>query len=279
MKAIIAYVPVIHKGYLSFFERHLPADIFLLGATSIKLLFNEEIGEKLSRDVRAVSPPLIRRMLKSNYSGVFVEMLMTTDQLKGYSEIVMPDEDISRIIEEKITWATASYDHTFLRWDWSQSTAKSEVVGKFAISTDPNDKEVMAMARACAGNSSDFWRHVGAAIKIPRRKKLLLGAYNEHMPDAHAPYINGDPRIDCNPGKNLEICTAIHAEASLIARAAKEGIALNGLSIYVTTFPCAGCARSIAKAGIKKVFFESGYSVLDAAEILEKSNIEIIQVK
>ena len=62
----------------------------------------------------------------------------------------------------------------------------------------------------------------------------------------------GDPRSNFDAGKNIELSKFIHAEASLIAQAAKQGAKLEGASIYVTTFPCPVCARLVATAGLRK---------------------------
>ncbi|HLN18769.1 MAG TPA: deaminase, partial [Patescibacteria group bacterium] len=62
-------------------------------------------------------------------------------------------------------------------------------------------------------------------------------------------------------------------------KAAKDGISLNNTNLYVTTFPCPTCAKLIAEAGIKKVYYESGYSLSDAEDILKNAGIEIILVK
>jgi dCMP deaminase len=288
-KAIIVYIPVIHQGYKSFLDRHMPADIFLLTSKNL-VSIDATIADRLSRDIRALSLGDVESILWDLYpekkTGAFELTLHRTiesldldkfNEHKEYEEVIMLDEDISHVIEGLIPWAKVTYDNAFLRWDWSKTNAVSEVIGEFPVSTDQGDRQIMAMARAQAGGSSDVWRHVGAAIPI--NGQLLLAAHNEHMPDPHDPYINGDPRLNLRPGQSPEICTAIHAEQNIIAQAAKNGTAINGLSMYVTTFPCPVCARVIAKSGIKKVFFAEGYSTLDAAEILSKADIEIVQVK
>jgi dCMP deaminase len=278
MKAIPLYMPVIHQGYLSFLDRHLPADVFLLSPKSL-IESNPVMAEQLTRDIRAVPISTIKKLLDHLYPGqARVYLFEGAENLKEYYEIVMPSDDISRILLKHLPWAKIHLDTVFLRWDWSKSTVPIKVEGIFPISTDENDRLIMAMAGAYAGKSSDVWRHVGAAVKFPGNE-IVMGAFNEHLPNAHAPYVNGDPRLHMKPGERPDICTAIHAEQQLIAQAAKEGKAVNGLSIYVTTFPCAVCARAIWAAGFKKLFYKEGYSNLDAAEVLTKGGIEIFQVK
>ncbi len=277
-KAIVLYMPVIHQGYLSFLDRHVPADIFLLSPKSL-IESSPIMADQLTRDIRAVPILTIKKFLEHLYQEKSrVYLFEGVENLKAYSEISMPDDDISHDLAKHLPWANIHLDTVFLRWDWSKSTVPTKVGGIFPISIDENDHLIMAMAEAYAGKSSDVWRHVGAAIMFPG-SEIVLGGFNEHLPNAQAPYVNGDPRLHMKPGERPDICTAIHAEQQLIAQAAKEGKALNGLSIYVTTFPCATCARSIRAAGFKKVFYQEGYSNLDAAEVLTTAGIEIFQVK
>lgn len=277
-KAIIVYVPVIHPGYIELFDRHTDAEIVLLSAATIKQI-DETIADQLSRDIRCLPIGIIQKTLETVFSRKAVPF-SRMEQLKKYDEIIMPYEDISKLIGKEATrWATVMYDHVFLRWDWTKTMAYTDVVGEYPVTTEEFDRFVMGMARGQAGNSSDFWRQVGAVVPKKDSKSMLCAGYNEHMPTPMSPYVDGDPRLHMKPGERPDICTAIHAEASVISQAARQGIPLEGCSIYVTTFPCSNCARSIAVSGIKKVFFQNGYSQLDAAKIFQSYNIEVFQVK
>jgi dCMP deaminase len=135
---------------------------------------------------------------------------------------------------------------------------------------------MVAAAHQAATKSSDWWRHVGAVLV--KDEKIILSTFNTHVPSEQMPYVNGDPRSNFSKGVHLELSTAIHAEARLIAQAAKEGVSLDGASLYVTTFPCPPCAKLVAYAGIKKLYFDEGYGVLDGEQILKQQGVEIVQV-
>lgn len=281
-KVIVAYVPVLHQGYVELFNRHPKADIVLLSSESAKKI-DETIADQLSRDKRCVKVELIQQTLES----VFLRKAVVFEgiqQLKKYNEIIMPNEKICHLLANHVMakqegkCSVITYDDPFLRHDWSGSPVLKEVVGKYPFSTDQFDRFAMDMARGQAGNSSDFWRQVGAVV--PKDKEsMLCASYNEHMPTPMTPYVEGDIRLNMKPGESPEVCGAIHAEASLIAQAAREGYSLKGKSIYVTTFPCPNCARAIVVAGLKRVFFQNGYSRIDAEEIFREANIEVFQVK
>jgi dCMP deaminase len=51
----------------------------------------------------------------------------------------------------------------------------------------------------------------------------------------------------------------IHAEANAIIQAARAGVRIEGGTIYVTTFPCWGCFKMIANAGLARIVFGDRY--------------------
>lgn len=55
--------------------------------------------------------------------------------------------------------------------------------------------------------------------------------------------------------RNPDDCRAIHSEVDAIGRATKNGISLEGATIYVTRYPCEACARLIAASGIRMVVY------------------------
>ncbi|MBM9615246.1 hypothetical protein JWJ90_13250 [Desulfobulbus rhabdoformis] len=61
---------------------------------------------------------------------------------------------------------------------------------------------------------------------------------------------------------------ASHAEANLIAFAAREGIRTKGCTVYVTHHPCAGCARTMIQAGIKEIVYGPGKTHMDPEEFI-----------
>jgi dCMP deaminase len=111
------------------------------------------------------------------------------------------------------------------------------------------------------------------------RDGVLLGvAHNEHRPSEYSPYINGDPRNDFSRGVRADLSTALHAEAALIAAAARAGTSLDGADLYVSTFPCPACARLIAEAGFRRCFFAGPYALLDGDTVLRAAQVELIWV-
>jgi dCMP deaminase len=107
----------------------------------------------------------------------------------------------------------------------------------------------------------------------------VASAGNEHLPHPLSAYAAGDPRSNFFKGVHLELSTATHAEARLIADAARRGIATQGAVVYVTDFPCPPCAKLLAAAGVSRLYFRTGYAVLDGRDVLEAAGVEIIRVE
>jgi deoxycytidylate deaminase len=56
-----------------------------------------------------------------------------------------------------------------------------------------------------------------------------------------------------------EFSRPVHAEMAAVIDAARRGVAVDGHSMYVTTFPCHNCAKHIIAAGIRRVVYLEPY--------------------
>lgn len=56
-----------------------------------------------------------------------------------------------------------------------------------------------------------------------------------------------------------EFSRPVHAEMAALIDAARRGVAVDGHSMYVTTFPCHNCAKHIIAAGIRRVVYLEPY--------------------
>ncbi|MBU2595453.1 dUTP diphosphatase [Patescibacteria group bacterium] len=79
-----------------------------------------------------------------------------------------------------------------------------------------------------------------------------------------------------NSGTQIEKCRAVHAEQSAINWAARQGIRLEGSTLYVNALPCLVCARVIAGLGIEAVVvLEKGYSETEGLVIIQQARIPV----
>jgi len=200
------------------------------------------------------------------------------EQLTQHEEIVLSNDDVSKefagkyLKDKKIVW-----DTTFLRWNKMNAVTPTPVVASETLSSSEFDKKMIVLATDEAGKSADWWRHVGAVLV--KRDKVIYSIHNKHAITDNTAYIEGEPRSNFNAGKAIaDLVIFQHGEATMIAQAAKQGISTKDAEIYVTTFPCPSCAMSIANAGIKKVYYKEGYSLLDAERILKNAGTELIRI-
>lgn len=110
------------------------------------------------------------------------------------------------------------------------------------------DEYLLGFAEHAATKSKDSTQ-VGAVLVGPNNEVRLTG-------------FNGPPigvqenaRRRERPEKYLY---ASHAEANVIAFAARAGIPTDGCTMYVTHPSCAACTRSMIQAGIKRVVIGKG---------------------
>jgi dCMP deaminase len=274
MKQVLLYLPVVHAGHEGFFARHGDAaEVLVLGA-GFRSLY-----KSLAKDIRALPPQRAAQFLQLMLPESVVRVIEPDDLPAAVTArtLVLPDEDITRNLAAEHHLGEGRelvFDKTFLRWDreWSQAGRPAEFDAELAIGELPD--RLVACARELAGHSSDWWRQVGAIAW--RGEEILGAAWNHHAPTEYAPYIDGDPRDSFSRGVRADLSTATHAEASVIAQAARAGRPLNGADLYVTTFPCPACARLIAESGFRRCYFTGQYSVLDGDTVLRAAGVELL---
>jgi dCMP deaminase len=74
-------------------------------------------------------------------------------------------------------------------------------------------------------------------------------------------------------------CVAtVHAEANAIIQAAKNGVAIEGSSIYTTASPCWPCFKLIANAGCRRIVFGEFYRDERIFEYAQRIGIELVEL-
>jgi dCMP deaminase len=271
--AVVLYVPALHRGYIDFFKKY-PGTLYILDTELVREI------PRLDRDIRALTPEEIKSFIE--HSSLFSNIIVLKKEnikelLNDPKPIVMPDEDVSRqFTETYLTDKKVTFVSTFLRWDKQISTKEFEVPPDRIISTEEFDKSIIAKAFEETKKSPDWWRKI-AGILV-KGDEVIAIAHNHQLPSDYVVDTFGDPRSNFDAGQ-FEYYKTIHAEAELIAEAARKGISLEGMRLYTTTFPCPNCARLIGVAGIKEVYYAKGYSALDAEDILRSFGVKIVMVK
>jgi dCMP deaminase len=128
----------------------------------------------------------------------------------------------------------------------------------------------MNIAREVATRSTCDRKFVGSVIV--RDRSILATGYNGS--------IRGLPHCD-EEGHLMEeghCVRTVHAEANAIVQAARNGMRIEGATIYVTASPCWGCFRLIANAGIVRIVFGEFYRDNKIFEFSQKLGIELVDL-
>jgi dCMP deaminase len=274
-EAVLAYVPVLHEGYRRFLVTHGPGrPLYLIGPE----LHAEQ--RPLAKDIRALGADQAAAAIAAWEICESVDVLDATAAAtlaETRPALIAPAEDVSyAVIERFFARCDVRYDTVFLRWDRTRTAALLRPEAPPAPDGDPALAELAAAAAHAAQDSIDWWRRVGAAIRFADGS--IETAYNEHLPHPLSPYAAGDPRANFYKGVALELSTAQHAEARLIAGAARRGRSTEGAAMYVTDFPCPPCSKLIAAAGVARLYFRTGYAVLDGEDVLRAAGVELLQL-
>lgn len=115
---------------------------------------------------------------------------------------------------------------------------------------------------------------------VAKNGKILVESNNDWLPCYDCTKIGCIRNILSIPsGHQREICYGLCAEQYCVSFAAKNGISLQGATLYCTKHPCRICASLVAMAGIKKVVYLDGYpDVLPHFDIFKTQKIETICV-
>ncbi|HSZ69825.1 MAG TPA: deaminase [Solirubrobacteraceae bacterium] len=271
----VAYVPVLHEGYRRFLEAHARGGrLFVVGPE----LYVEY--RPLAKDIRALPADLVASAIAAWDLCAEVAVL---DERSAHTlaaedpRITMPAEDVSyQLAERFFARCEVRFDTVFLRWDKTRTAQLLRPQPQRTVTAAQAFAELALAADGAAAESVDWWRRVGAAIRLESGEVRVSA--NVHNPHPLSAYAVGDPRSNFHQGVALELSTATHAEARLIAQAARDGLETLGAVLYVTDFPCPPCAKLIAAAGIAKLYFRAGYAVLDGQDVLREAGVEVVQV-
>jgi dCMP deaminase len=135
----------------------------------------------------------------------------------------------------------------------------------------------MNITTLVAQRSTCTRRAVGAIIV--KDKRILSTGYNGAPTGIRHCLEVGCLResLQVPSGERHELCRGIHAEQNAIIQAAYHGVSVKDALLYCTNQPCAICAKMIINAGIKKIYYQSGYTDALAQEMLTEAGIDLIK--
>jgi len=132
------------------------------------------------------------------------------------------------------------------------------------------DEYFMRIAQQVATRSTCDRKRCGAVIVHDR--VILSTGYNGS--------ISGTPHCDDvgHMMDNGHCVRTIHAEMNAVAQAAKNGVNINGSTIYITASPCWTCFKLLCNAGIKRICYAEFYRDGRIIEAAEQVGVELIDL-
>ena len=136
----------------------------------------------------------------------------------------------------------------------------------------------MDITSLVAKRSTCLRRSVGAIIV--KDKRILSTGYNGAPTGIKHCLETGCLRekLNISSGENHELCRGIHAEQNAIIQAAYHGVTIKGASLFCTNLPCSICAKMIINAGIRRIFYTSGYADSMSEEMLKEAGVDVIKI-
>lgn len=130
------------------------------------------------------------------------------------------------------------------------------------------DDYFMSIAYLISSRSPDPRLRVGSVIVKDNR--IISAGYNGFLPNL--------PHISIIDDHDHEQAT-VHSEQNAISDSARRGSSCQEGTCYVTHFPCLGCFKTLASAGISRIIYDDDYKNNQIVSDLAKlAKIQIIKL-
>ena len=283
---ILGEFTVFHKGYIEFLneiKKDKESLVFFVGILSDKTI--KELTS-LEPDIRKVSKEDIKHIIdsyisveeyfsikKDNFSQIVRDLepdrifILKGDKGENFADKYLTADQYKNIIK---------YHDIRLRWSDNKVQEFKKEASELPKEELKEHQKFMRDALKEAERSKCWWRQVGAvAVK---NGEVIFRGFNRMLPTEDECYKIGCIRDSIEPGKDPEVCSVTHAEASIISLAANDGVSLKDTILYVTHFPCPACAKLVALAGFNKVIYSRGSSVFDGERVMTSRGVDIVKI-
>ena len=122
----------------------------------------------------------------------------------------------------------------------------------------------MAYAERAAQESNCSRLAVGAVLR-PYQSDVTYTAANQ-------------AETSCEHDEDAPCKRAVHAEARVVAAAARAGNSTEGAQVFVTHAPCEVCAMLLVGAGVRTVYWRRPYRDTKGIELLVRNAVSVVQL-
>ena len=134
----------------------------------------------------------------------------------------------------------------------------------------------MSMASLMAGISHGKRLKVGCVL-VTQNGVVLTGVNGLVKPLGNVLEYDAAP-TDSNYHNLVTKPEVSHSEENALLKAAREGVATLGSTIYLTHSPCQHCAALLAGAGVTKVVYQHVHRNGEGLEVLAKCGIDSVKM-
>lgn len=132
------------------------------------------------------------------------------------------------------------------------------------------DRELLMMQTALLWSKRSTCSRLQVGAVLARDKRIVSIGYNG------AP--KGLPHCSHTADDDSPCKTAVHAEANVMAFAARNGVSTEGTQLFTTHSPCTGCAQLLVNAGVEVVYYNIEFRDTFGIDFLRNAGIEVWQI-
>ena len=121
------------------------------------------------------------------------------------------------------------------------------------------------------GRLSKSRRKAVGAVLVTKSGVTLTG-YN-----GSATGLDNNLEDELPDGSLVTRLSTLHSELNCILKAAKEGVSVEGSTMYLTLSPCLHCSAMMIQVGIKELVWLETYRIPEGLDLLRQAGVECRQ--
>jgi dCMP deaminase len=146
---------------------------------------------------------------------------------------------------------------------------------KFDHNKKYGDRELLELASKASLASWDWTFRAGAVLS--KNGEVIATSHNTVLPAEYSMLLKGSRKEKYfSPPQDQNFYDTNHAEMELLITAAAKSVNLSECEMHVNLMPCEGCARVLARSGIKKIIYGIEQTQKHSYEILKSSGVDVM---
>ena len=123
-----------------------------------------------------------------------------------------------------------------------------------------------------------FMTHAERAARDGNCSRLAVGAVLRPYRSEVTYIAANQAETPCEHVEDTPCRWSVHAEARVVAAAARAGDSTEGAQVFVTHAPCEVCAMLLVGAGVRAVYWRHPYRDMRGIELLARNSVSVVQL-